>query len=67
MNSYFGKYLSGQTHLPHYPHCLSLFIQLKSKYLPLTQPVMNLRVSEAVKTCRKIVMGRERMKIVIRY
>lgn len=30
MNSYFGKYLSGQTHLPHYPHCLSLFVQLKS-------------------------------------
>lgn len=30
MNSYFGKYLSGQICLPHCPHCLSLFIQLKS-------------------------------------
>lgn len=65
MNSYSGKYLSGQTRLPHCPHCLPLFIQLEKLHLCLTQPGMNLKNPEAVKMDRKIVLGSERMKIVL--
>lgn len=64
MNSYFGKYLSGQACLPHYPHCLSLFIQLKNSTC-LYIARHDLQVSEAIKVGRKIVWGRENMKIVI--
>lgn len=67
MNSYSGQYLSGQTRLPHYPHCLSLFTQLKSSTCLLTQLGMNLKVLETAKMGRKIILEREKMKIVIRY
>lgn len=63
MNSYFGKYLSGQACLPHYPHCLSLFTQLKSSTC-LYIARHYLQVWEAIKVVRKIVWGRENMKIV---
>lgn len=47
---------------------LSVFVYSAEKqYLPLTQPGMNLKVLEAVKMGRKIVLEREKMKIVIRY
>lgn len=47
---------------------LSVFVYSAEKlYLSLIQPVMNLKVSDAVKMGRKIVWGKERMKIVIRY
>lgn len=62
MNSSFGKYLSGQTCLPHCSHCLSLFIQLKSCTCLLST---NPKVSEAVKMGRKIVLGRERVHQIL--
>lgn len=44
---------------------LSVFVYSAEKpYLCLTQPGMNVKVSEAVKMGRKIVLGRERMKII---
>ena len=47
---------------------LSVFVYSAEKlYLSLTQPGMNLKVSDTFKMGRKIVWGRERMKIVIRY
>lgn len=64
MNSYFGKYLSGQACLPHYPHCLSLFIQLKSSTC-LYIARHDLQVPEPIKVGRKIVWGRENIKIFI--
>ena len=47
---------------------LSVFVYSAEKLcLSLIQSGVNLKVSEAVKIGGKIVLGRERMKIVIRY
>lgn len=61
LDSYFGKYLSGQPRatLPSLSVCV---YSAEKLFLP-----MSLKVSEAVKMGRNIVLGRERMKIVVRY
>lgn len=67
MNSYFGKYLSGQTRLPHCPHCLSLFIQLKSCTCLLYSQAWISRSQMMLKWVEKLFGGGKEWKLLLYY